>query len=204
LAIDVPADITTDNDAGAAGAVVIFAAPTTTGGVPPVDVSCDHMSGEFYPIGITTVTCTATDGDVGDQAVRFVEASVTDSFTITVVDAEPPVIATPPNLSRTSTTGNPIVVTFVTPAATDNAGTPTVTCAPASGTGFKVGVTTVTCTAKDGAGNTATASFTVTVTSPASGVPATGTNPRPMLLTATLLILLGSVCLGWRRRPRAI
>ncbi|MGC8952805.1 HYR domain-containing protein, partial [Chloroflexus sp.] len=48
-----------------------------------------------------------------------------------------------------------------------------VTCTPASGSTFPLGTTTVTCTATDAAGNTASGSFTITVTS-ASAPPVDG------------------------------
>src|SRR5207249_10287245 len=53
-------------------------------------------------------------------------------------------------------------VTFAA-TATDNCGTAAVTCTPASGSSFALGPTTVTCSASDGHGNSATCSFTVTV-----------------------------------------
>jgi hypothetical protein len=43
----------------------------------------------------------------------------------------------------------------------DGALTPT--CVPASGSSFALGTTLVTCSATDGAGNTASASFSVTL-----------------------------------------
>ena len=43
-------------------------------------------------------------------------------------------------------------------------GTTPVTCSPASGSVFPIGVTTVRCTSTDRAGNTAAATFNVTVT----------------------------------------
>ncbi|MCW5907365.1 MAG: HYR domain-containing protein [Chitinophagales bacterium] len=58
------------------------------------------------------------------------------------------------------------IVTYTTPTATDNCGTPTVTqtAGLASGSVFPVGTTTNTFVATDASGNTATCSFTVTVT----------------------------------------
>lgn len=59
------------------------------------------------------------------------------------------------------------VVTFTTPTATDNIdGSVAVVCSPESGTLFPIGTTVVSCTATDAAGNTATATFNVTVTDP--------------------------------------
>jgi len=48
-----------------------------------VDVVCVPPSGSVFPLGVTTVTCTATD-DSGNQTVR--------SFTVTVKDTTAPVI----------------------------------------------------------------------------------------------------------------
>jgi lysophospholipase L1-like esterase len=40
---------------------VSFATPTPLAGAPPVTVSCAPASGSNFPVGITTVTCTARD-----------------------------------------------------------------------------------------------------------------------------------------------
>ena len=45
---------------GAAQAVS-FTLPATTGGTAPVSVACSPASGSAFPLGTTTVTCTATD-----------------------------------------------------------------------------------------------------------------------------------------------
>jgi hypothetical protein len=54
----------------------------------------------------------------------------------------------------------------------DTGGDIDISCEPASGTTFPVGNTTVDCSATDEAGNTATASFTVTVNPPTPSPPA--------------------------------
>src|SRR5262245_58313182 len=46
---------------GAPTAPVHFAAPTVTGAIAPVEVSCSPKSGSQFPVGKTTVTCEATD-----------------------------------------------------------------------------------------------------------------------------------------------
>jgi large repetitive protein len=161
VAITVPPDITVPNDPGLAGAAVTYPAPTSVGGAPPVTIACTAASGAFFPLGTTTVTCTATDSTPDDDA---------DSFTITVVDVEPPTIADRPDISVTSASSTP--VSFTPPDASDNSGVPpVVVCAPASGSTFPLGITTVTCTATDGAGNTASSAFTVTVTPPVGDQP---------------------------------
>jgi hypothetical protein len=170
VAITVPPDITVPNDPGLAGAAVTYPAPTSVGGAPPVTIACTAASGAFFPLGTTTVTCTATDSTPDDDA---------DSFTITVVDVEPPTIADRPDISVTSASSTP--VSFTPPDASDNSGVPpVVVCAPASGSTFPLGITTVTCTATDGAGNTASSAFTVSVMPPTEiTVPPTGTTPPP-------------------------
>jgi lysophospholipase L1-like esterase len=42
-------------------AVVTFAQPQATGGSPPLTIACNPTSGSSFPVGATTVTCTATD-----------------------------------------------------------------------------------------------------------------------------------------------
>lgn len=41
--------------------VVVYGSATTSSGAPPVSVSCTPASLTVFPIGLTTVTCTATD-----------------------------------------------------------------------------------------------------------------------------------------------
>ena len=229
LTIATPANIVRPNDPGQAGAVVTWPAPTTTGGTPPVVVTCVPASGSFFPLGATTVTCTATDSEAAPVMELQSESSapVADAmtaagtFTVTVLDNEPPTIADLPDLVRTTPNG-PVSATFPLPAASDNSGVaPTVTCADPSGTFFGVGVTTVTCTATDGAGNSASSTFTVTVVldatspvapqptptgptiSPSGELPETGGTPGRILLTGAGLVLLGLMLRKGRRSARA-
>lgn len=199
LTITAPADIVVPNDPGQAGAVVSYPAPTTTGGVAPVTISCTSQSGAFYPLGVTTVTCTATDSDPLQEGQAFPLAIVADSFTITVVQNQPPAIADNPDITR-FTTDDGVVVVFSPPGATDDSGIPpTVTCNPPSGTLFTVGSHIVTCTATDSSGLQATSSFAITIDSSAQ-LPATGGDLRGLLLIAAGSVLLGVLLLRQRRR----
>jgi len=83
-----PSDITVDNDAGECGAVVTFTS-TVTDNCPGATVTCDPASGSTFPVGTTTVTCTAVDASGNDA---------TCTFTVTVNDAEDPVITCPPDI----------------------------------------------------------------------------------------------------------
>ncbi|MGB6037255.1 MAG: HYR domain-containing protein, partial [Cryomorphaceae bacterium] len=106
-----------------------------------------------YPVGITTVTWTATDA-AGNTA--------TCDQIITVVDNEPPAITCPGDITQTADAGECAAIVTFAATATDNCGA-TVTYSQNSGTSFPVGTTTVTATATDAAGNTESCSFTVTI-----------------------------------------
>ncbi|MFY9556892.1 MAG: HYR domain-containing protein, partial [Blastocatellia bacterium] len=150
--ITCPANITVSNDPNQCGAVVNYPAPTTTGNCGTI--TCSPASGSFFPVGTTTVTCTSTAGP-------------NCTFTVTVLDTQPPVITCPANITTTTTVSCPIVTTSgpvnFTTTASDNCPGVVVVCNPPSGSVFPVGTTTVTCTATDASGNTATCSFTVSV-----------------------------------------
>jgi hypothetical protein len=161
---------------GPSGAVVTFppasAIDLVAGSLP---AACTPTSGATFPLGTTTVVCSASDGT----------NTGTGSFTVTVRDTTPPVITgTPGNIAVFGGTGG-VVVTYALPTAFDIvSGVRTVTCSPVSGSTFPVGTTTVTCTAKDTATptpNTATTSFTVTVTLDNVG-PTVTDSVSPMLL----------------------
>lgn len=122
-------------------------------------VSC--LPASPYPIGTTTVTCSATDHSNNTGQA---------SFHVTVHDDTPPQLTVPSNQSVAAT--SPAGALFAYSAqATDNVdGTITPSCSadhPPSGSTFPVkppGPTTqVTCTATDAANNHTTKSFNVTV-----------------------------------------
>lgn len=139
----------------AAGAPVTYAKPTATDAVDgDRTVSCLPASGSTFPIGTTTVTCSASD--VGGR-------SSSTTFSVTVADNTAPVVTVPADETINATSPAGAAHSF-TASATDNVdGSLTATCTPASGSGFPFGSTTVTCTAKDAAGNTGSDSFVVTV-----------------------------------------
>src|SRR3954469_9763245 len=114
-------------------------------------VSCDHNSGDFFPMGTTKVTCSATDSF----------GTVFGTFGVFVTDTAPPVVTVPASFSPTSA-----VVTFSASAVDAVDGSRPVSCSPASGTAFPNGPTTVTCTAEDTRFNVGSASFVVTVSDP--------------------------------------
>ncbi|MDX2043262.1 MAG: HYR domain-containing protein [Acidobacteriota bacterium] len=138
-------------------APVTFSTPTANDNcTASPTVACSPASGSSFALGVTTVTCTATDAANNSSSC---------SFTVTVNDVTPPTISCPGNQAAGSS-GGAVTVNYPAPTAMDNCtATPTVTCNPASGSSFPVGVTTVSCTARDAANNPSQAcSFTVTVT----------------------------------------
>ncbi len=126
---------------------------TTTSGV-------GNGSGVPCNVGLTTITCTATD-DCGQTG--------TCVFQVRVIDNQPPVLNCPPSMTVVgSITDGGTVVNWPVPVPTDNcpgvslvqvAGLP-------SGSFFPCGTTTVVYVATDASFNTRTCSFTVTVTCP--------------------------------------
>jgi large repetitive protein len=140
---------------GASGATVTYPAAANDIVDGAVSVSCDKTSGATFPIGTTTVHCSATDAH-GNKA--------TGSFTVTVTDTTAPKLSLPGNLSREATAANGATVTYSAIANDTVDGAVTPSCTPNSGSTFKLGTTMVTCSAADKAGNSTSDSFAVTVT----------------------------------------
>ena len=154
---DTPAAIATSNDPGVNGAIVTWTPPTASDNAGIDTFVSTHDSGDLFPIGMSTVTYTATDnsGNV-----------TTSSFEVTITDTEKPVITKiPADITQVNDRGvNGANVTWTAPTASDNAGVATLVSTPTSGDFFTVGTTTVTYTATDIHGNESTSSFKVTVT----------------------------------------
>lgn len=131
------------------GAVVTFSGSASEGAT----VTFSPVSGSTFPLGITTVTATATDA-AGN--------SVSGSFTVTVRDTTAPVI-TASDFTEEATGPATTPVNYPAASASDAVGVDSLTYSKASGSGFVLGNTTVTVTAMDAAGNTATKDFVVRV-----------------------------------------
>jgi uncharacterized protein YjiK len=159
---DVPADITAE--ATGTTTPVSFTPPTATDlvdGSRPV--SC--LPAGPFPIGTTTVTCSASDTSGNGASV---------SFNVTVRDTKPPTVNVPGDILAEAT-GTTTPVPFGPVTATDTVDGPmAATCTPASPGPFPVGETHVDCFAIDSHGNRGAASFDITVrdtTAPALTVP---------------------------------
>jgi alpha-tubulin suppressor-like RCC1 family protein len=153
--ITVPANIVAEATS-AAGALVTYAATASDAQDGPLAPACAPKSGAKFPLGTTTVKCTATDSN---------GHAPSGSFTVTVRDTSGPVFSNVPTsivAFATSTAG--AKVSYTKPTATDAVdGARSVTCTPASGAQFRLGKSTVNCTATDKAGHPGAASFGVWV-----------------------------------------
>ncbi|WP_424494028.1 HYR domain-containing protein [Salinimicrobium sp. GXAS 041] len=153
------ANITQNVDVASCSANVEYELPTATDNCEGVEVTLTEglSSGETFPLGETTVTYTATDA-AGNK--------VTTTFTVTVVDNIAPEITCVNDIFDTVASGSTTaVVTYDAPVASDNCEfTVEQTVGLPSGSEFPLGTTTNTFVVTDGAGNTATCSFTVTIT----------------------------------------
>jgi hypothetical protein len=157
-AVTPPADVVAEAT-GPTGAAVTFGGATAADDVDGTDpVSCSGpgglVSGSVFPLGATTVTCTARDaaGNVGSA-----------TFTVTVVDTTPPVLTVPGSVSADATGPGGAALSYGTTASDLVDGVIVPVCSPPSGSTFPIGDTAVTCTATDAHGNAATAGFTVHV-----------------------------------------
>src|SRR5205085_441849 len=118
--------------------------------------TCSPSSGSTFPVGTTTVTCSATDSHGNTGSASF-------TVTVTLNDTTPPVVSVPGDFSVDTESAGGTTVTFSASANDNVDGALTPSCSPSSGSNFPVGTTKVTCTATDSHGNTGSASFNVTV-----------------------------------------
>jgi hypothetical protein len=119
-----------------------------------VDIDCWPAPLSSFPLGTTTVACTAVDAS-GNEA--------TGSFTVSVVDTTAPVLTLPGTVTVPATSSSGAAVTYAASATDLVDGSVPVVCSRDSGAVFPVGTTTVTCTATDANGNSTAGSFTATV-----------------------------------------
>ncbi len=116
--------------------------------------TCMPPSDSYFPVGTNLVTCLAVDSSGNSNQC---------SFTITVLDTQPPLLTCPSN-QVLACTGPSGAQAFYSPGALDTcSGKTIVVCEPPSGSFFPPGTNLVTCWSADGAGNTNECAFTVAV-----------------------------------------
>ncbi|HUT32039.1 MAG TPA: right-handed parallel beta-helix repeat-containing protein [Planctomycetota bacterium] len=194
----IPADITVEQ-ASAAGTVVDYSVAATDVCDASPTVVCTPPSGSVFPLGVTTVTCTATDGS-GNQTAK--------SFTVTVRDTTPPELVAPSPIVVEQATADGTKVEWQCLAADVCDAEVDVVCEPPPGNVFPLGTTTVTCTATDDSGNQTVKTFTVTVkdTTPpeiesAWATPNALWSPNHKMVDIALGAVVGDVCdaaPGWK------
>jgi hypothetical protein len=145
---------------GPAGARISYEAGATDRGapVPPTAVACAPRSGSTFPLGATTVSCTATD-DAGNAA--------SGSFVATVRDTTPPTINAPDvRLEATGPYGirrtDKALVSYRDAISAVDLVSPATVAVDIPAT-LPVGRSTLVVTARDRAGNEASKRATVTV-----------------------------------------
>jgi len=148
-------NVETEDPGGAVVTYGVSASDIVSGSITP---SCNHASGDTFPVGTTTVHCTATDGAGKSSSGDF-------NVTVALVDHTPPVLSGYGDKAVEANGPAGSVVNFPTPTAVDAVDGPlgAVNCSPASGSTFPLGVTGVTCSATDTHGNTGLATFNVAV-----------------------------------------
>jgi hypothetical protein len=169
--LSLPADqaVEATGPSGAVASWIITATDIVDGAIIP---ECDATSGAMFPLGETTVNCSATD-EAGNTS--------NGSFKIVVQDTTGPTVTAPDDQTAEATGPSGAAVSYTGESASDLVDGPMVpTCSPASGSTFALGATTVTCSATDNAGNTGNDTFTVTVndtTGPVLSLPGNMTVP---------------------------
>ncbi len=137
--------------------------PTPSDNCKPINLTATHVPGQGFPVGTTTVTYTAKDGNNNSSTCSF-NVTVTATNPCQNDTQKPVVFGCPANIwLPTNTNINGAVAMWSAPGAGDNCGVTSFTASHVEGSVFPVGTTTVTYTAKDAANNTATCSFLITV-----------------------------------------
>jgi uncharacterized repeat protein (TIGR01451 family) len=160
--ISCPANITANTDPGQFSASVAFSVTATGTPAPTVDCkigATSITSPHTFPVGTTTVQCTATNG-VGSPA--------SCSFDVTVNDNQTPTISCPADITTNAASGScDATVNVGTPTVNDNDPNVTVNGVRSDSqplnAPYPKGTTTITWTATDTAGNSASCQQTVTV-----------------------------------------
>jgi hypothetical protein len=144
----VPDDVTAEAT-GPNGAAVNFTATSSS----DATVVCSPASGSTFFVGDTTVGCTATS----------IGGTSSDSFVITVVDTQPPVLTLPNTINAGATSPSGASINFVVSANDLVDGPTNVNCDYPSGVTLPAGTTIVQCSSSDSHFNVAVGSFTVIV-----------------------------------------
>ena len=151
LTLPSPVSVSSTSNSGAIVSYIVSANDVVSGDAA---VSCTPNSGSQFPIGSTTVSCTASDWQ-GNPAKG--------SFSVEVNDKSIPTLTLPAPITLDASGPSGTVAPFTATASDAAPVNPVVSCLPASGSTFAIGTTAVACEATDTAGNKAVGQFNVTV-----------------------------------------
>lgn len=160
LAIDCPRDLLMAVRFGSSRVVPFDVTASNRCSSQSVSVFCRPPSGSAFPIGTTTVQCSATN----------VGAVQKCSFHVTVQDLAPPVLRTPQTLTLPCQGFGlhlqaGAALTYPVTATDNTDPHPQIACTPPNGAWLPLGTNPVTCVATDVSGNAATNQFVVIVQS---------------------------------------
>ncbi|MFL2856828.1 MAG: HYR domain-containing protein [Planctomycetota bacterium] len=154
--VDLPADMSVENDLDSCGAVVSWIEPTSSDNCEVTSLTGNQINGGTYPIGITVVEYTVVDSSGNTNLA---------SFQIEVLDTQlPELFAMPADITQaTDLDSCGAIVDWAAPQASDNCDVLGFTSDHAPGDFFPKGTTTVTYSVLDTAGLLVTESFNVTI-----------------------------------------
>lgn len=136
---------------------VDWTAPWVFDNVGVTSQSASHSPGDAFPLGVTTVTYTASDAAGNTSNIFFTIEVISDGVKPTITDM-------PQDMEVSTDAGkNYATVTWTEPTATDDLLMYRLTSDYSIGSQFPLGTTTVTYTASDFVGNIETATFSITV-----------------------------------------
>ena len=152
---NVPANVTVNAATATCANTATWTAPTVTDDQPNcLVVTSNYAAGASFPVGVTTVTYTATDGQ---------DVVTTASFTVTVNDTQLPTVTAPGAVTVTAALNScTATATLGSATSADNCGVTASATNDAPAT-FPIGNTTVTWSVTDVNGNVGTATQVVTV-----------------------------------------
>jgi hypothetical protein len=159
-------------------------------GCPVPDLVCVPSSGSSFPVGVTAVTCIASDVSGNKDTCQF-------SVSVAAEDLAPPVLLCPSDTFPGPDTvfcllsaDSGVAVSFTVTGFDNCSDTVLVDCTPPSGSIFPAGIRVVSCTGTDGSGNSNACSFSV-------GVFRKGDlNQDEVLTTSDVMLLINCVFLS--------
>ncbi len=154
LVLEVPQDLTVEAE-GPTGAKVTYSVSARTGDGGVLPVMCDRASGSIFPLGETTVQCSATDPDSNETVVK--------QFKATVLDRTPPFVSVPFRKIVRTRERSGAKAQFLATAVDLVDGRVSAKCSPRPGTHLPLGTTRINCTASDERGNIGSRAFKFTV-----------------------------------------